>query len=111
MNCKTSSKVCSNQKTALKGGFFKNKNDYITVNEVAEILSEEICDKPCNFSNVNEWLPHICNHKNNKDNCNCSNLECWKQYFKHSKRANEFWDKFFKINQEPGKMTKNEIYL
>ena len=62
----------------------------LSIDEIAEMVSE-ICDNPCNFSNTDEWLPYVCDYK---DNCDCSNIECWKQYFKHSKISNEFWKKF-----------------
>lgn len=63
---------------------FKNKDDIIGIQTAAELASR-LYDNPCNSCYAEEYLPYVCDYK---DNCNCSNVECWKQYFKHFKEEN-----------------------
>ena len=58
---------------------FLDKEYVITIDEASE-LTNKIYECPCNSSYAEEYLPYVCDHK---DTCNCSNVECWVQYFKH----------------------------
>ena len=58
---------------------FINKENIIIIDEAAE-LANKIYECPCNSSYTEEYLPYVCDYK---DACNCSNVECWIQYFKH----------------------------
>ena len=61
--------------------FFKNKADLVEVSKAAEILDEAFGnDYPCNFNNIDEWLPYLCEYANT---CDCSSVKCWEQLIKH----------------------------
>ena len=61
--------------------FFKNKADFVEVSKAAEILDEAFGnDYPCNFNNIDEWLPYLCEYANT---CDCSSVKCWEQLIKH----------------------------
>jgi hypothetical protein len=61
--------------------FFKNKADFVEVKKAAEILDEAFGnDCPCNFNNIDEWLPYLCEYANT---CDCSSVRCWEQLIKH----------------------------
>ena len=60
---------------------FKNKADFVEVSKAAEILNEAFGnDYPCNFNNIDEWLPYLCEYANT---CDCSSVKCWEQLIKH----------------------------
>lgn len=61
------------------------KNNY-TIEEVAEILNNIFDDYACNFNGNDEWLSYVCEHRNN---CNCSSVECWKQYLLNIDRKHD----------------------
>jgi hypothetical protein len=65
----------------VKCNHFKNKADFVEVSKVAEILDEAFGnDYPCNFNNIDEWLPYLCEYANT---CDCSSVKCWEQLIKH----------------------------
>ena len=60
---------------------YKNKADFVEVSKAAEILDEALGnDYPCNFNNIDEWLPYLCEYANT---CDCSSVKCWEQLIKH----------------------------
>lgn len=60
---------------------FKNKADVVEVSKAAEILDDAFGnDYPCNFNNIDEWLPYLCEYANT---CDCSSVKCWEQLIKH----------------------------
>ena len=60
---------------------FKNKADVVEVKKAAEILDEAFGnDYPCNFKDMDEWLPYLCEYGNT---CDCSSVKCWEQLIKH----------------------------
>jgi hypothetical protein len=62
-------------------GLFKNKADFVEIKKVAEILDEAFGnDYPCNFKDMDEWLPYLCEYGNT---CDCSSVKCWEQLIKH----------------------------
>ena len=55
--------------------------DVVEVVKAAEILSNAFGnDCPCNFKNIDEWLPYVCEYGNT---CDCSSAKCWEQLIKH----------------------------
>jgi hypothetical protein len=65
----------------IKCNHFKNKADFVEVKKAAEILDEAFGnDYPCNFNNMDEWLPYLCEYANT---CDCSSVKCWEQLIKH----------------------------
>ena len=55
--------------------------DVVPVVRAAEILSDAFGnDYPCNFNNMDEWLPYLCEYANT---CDCSSVKCWEQLIKH----------------------------
>ena len=60
--------------------FFKPATDVVEVKKVAEIFAEQFGDCPCNFNNIDEWLPYVCDHHNA---CDCSIKEGWEQFIRH----------------------------
>jgi hypothetical protein len=55
--------------------------DVVEVVKVAEILDDAFGnDYPCNFNNIDEWLPYVCEYGNT---CDCSSAKCWEQLIKH----------------------------
>lgn len=55
--------------------------DVVEVVKVAEILNNAFGnDCPCNFKNIDEWLPYVCEYA---DTCDCSYVKCWEQLIKH----------------------------
>ena len=68
---------------------FVNKEYVITIDEAAD-LANRVYDNPCDNPYTEEYLPYVCDHK---DTCNCSNVECWVQYFKHFKHYKDTEDK------------------
>jgi hypothetical protein len=55
--------------------------DVVEVSKVAKILYDAFSnDCPCNFKNVDEWLPYVCEYANT---CDCSSVKCWEQLIKH----------------------------
>ena len=61
--------------------YFKNKADVVEVKKAAEILDEAFGnDYPCNFKDMDEWLPYLCEYGNT---CDCSSVKCWEQLIKH----------------------------
>lgn len=55
--------------------------DVVEVVKVAEILNNAFGnDIPCNFNNIDEWLPYVCEYANT---CDCSSVKCWEQLIKH----------------------------
>ena len=61
--------------------YFKNKADFVEVSKAAEILDKSFGnDYPCNFNNIDEWLPYLCEYANT---CDCSSVKCWEQLIKH----------------------------
>lgn len=55
--------------------------DVVEVVKVAEILDDAFGnDFPCNFNNIDEWLPYVCEYANT---CDCSSVKCWEQLIKH----------------------------
>ena len=67
--------------TVTECGNFKNKADFVEVEKAAEILAEQFGDMcPCNFNDIDEWLPYVCDHNNI---CDCSAKAGWEQFIKH----------------------------
>ncbi len=55
--------------------------DVVPVVKAAEILNDAFGnDYPCNFNNIDEWLPYVCEYANT---CDCSSVKCWEQLIKH----------------------------
>ncbi len=55
--------------------------DVVKVSKVAEMLDDAFGnDCPCNFKNIDEWLPYVCEYGNT---CDCSSVKCWEQLIKH----------------------------
>lgn len=55
--------------------------DVVEVVKAAEILNDAFGnDVPCNFNNIDEWLPYVCEYANT---CDCSSVKCWEQLIKH----------------------------
>ena len=55
--------------------------DVVEVVKAAEILNDAFGnDYPCNFNNIDEWLPYVCEYANT---CDCSYVKCWEQLIKH----------------------------
>lgn len=55
--------------------------DVVETDEIAKMLFE-LGTCPCNENGVDEWLPLYCDHKYT---CDCSYMECWRQFVKHYK--------------------------
>ena len=55
--------------------------DVVEVSKAAEILDDAFGnDYPCNFNDIDEWLPYVCEYANT---CDCSSVKCWEQLIKH----------------------------
>lgn len=59
---------------------FKHKADFVEVKKAAEMFAEQFGYCPCNFNNIDEWLPYICEHSNV---CECSVQAGWEQFIRH----------------------------
>ena len=66
---------------------FKNKADFVEVKKVAEMLNDLFGDKcPCNYNDIDEWLPYCCEHANT---CDCPCEDGWVQFIKHYDKRKE----------------------
>ena len=55
--------------------------DVIEVAKVAEMLNEEFGNEcPCNFNDIRDWLPLVCEYRHD---CDCSTVKGWEQFIKH----------------------------
>lgn len=70
--------------------------DNFTTEEVASILHELFGDSfACNYCNNDEWLPYVCDYR---DDCPLTfddDLLCWKQYLKHLDKKDDVLNGFY----------------
>lgn len=56
--------------------------DVVETDEIAKMLFEQLGTCPCRVNGNDEWLPLYCDHN---CTCDCSYMECWRQFVKHYK--------------------------
>lgn len=57
--------------------------------DVAEILAEAFSDEcPCNFNDIDEWLPNYCEYNDTTCPYPDHQYGCWEQYVLHREEHN-----------------------
>lgn len=63
--------------------YFSDKNGWISVKEVANIIADLFGDNcACNNNGIDEWLPKYCEYRDT-DCPYPTGASCWEQYLKH----------------------------